>query len=231
MFCPKCGNQITDNGKFCTSCGTPIATVSPETNEASAQQPIEQAVVTPETSSAQAVPTVQNQPQTTQEDLVKAYIGGNDSEKIYKYLKRMNPKIDGHPEQKQGTDGISWGVGALAGFFGPFYYLYRKMYLMTLPVLALSLVGGLIIVVFKLPSYVSTGLAIGVWLGAFPSVYSYDITRKIKKIQNQYANSPADQLAAIEKAGGTSWLSVLLAIPYIALYFVVALILILIFKI
>ena len=24
MFCPKCGNQLPDNGLFCTNCGNPL---------------------------------------------------------------------------------------------------------------------------------------------------------------------------------------------------------------
>ena len=27
MFCPKCGNKLSDNAKFCDKCGNPVGSV------------------------------------------------------------------------------------------------------------------------------------------------------------------------------------------------------------
>ena len=41
MFCTKCGKEITEPGRFCTSCGAPLGAPAP------AQQPVQQPVQQP----------------------------------------------------------------------------------------------------------------------------------------------------------------------------------------
>lgn len=43
MFCQNCGNQLSDDAKFCTRCGTPVAAAQPATPQPTAPQPVQPA--------------------------------------------------------------------------------------------------------------------------------------------------------------------------------------------
>ncbi len=63
MFCEKCGNQLEENSKFCTKCGTPVAQPVEETVAQPQTQPIEEPTPQPQ---AQPIEGSAPQPQFQQ---------------------------------------------------------------------------------------------------------------------------------------------------------------------
>ena len=61
MFCTKCGNELTDNSKFCPKCGTPVGAAEDVATNVETQTTVEEPVVT-ETTVEEAAPVVEETP-------------------------------------------------------------------------------------------------------------------------------------------------------------------------
>lgn len=168
MFCKMCGKEVADSVKFCTNCGATID---------------ESEVVNAEiiTNDLNQVPTenFENQSNTDlDERLMQAFIG-KEADKMYDKVKNGGLSI--------------WGI-----LFGIEYFVYRKMYLVTL----------LIVLVNTLLNYISPSVSNLVtyfsgWL--FYPIYKWDIMRKIKSIKSNNPNASEEELINIAKSkGGTS---------------------------
>lgn len=115
------------------------------------------------------------------EILVKAYIG-NNADQIYDDM-YVNSKF------------VWWCI-----LFGPFYFAYRKMYLITfLSLLAIGVIPAIIPI--GAPLFI-------IWPLVASPLYKLDIDRKIKEIREENPNQSTEDLANIAREkGGTSVLA------------------------
>ncbi len=129
---------------------------------------------------------VKKKEQSFDEKFIYAYMG-NGADKIYLNVKNGGFNI--------------WAI-----LFGICYYVYRKMYLVTVIMIAIQI--GISLVFSELNSIV--GICVGFM---FCPLYKWDITRKLRKIkQENLGKSEEELLLLAKKKGGTSIASVFILV-------------------
>ena len=95
------------------------------------------------------------------------------------------------------------GVNIWALLFGVGYYIYRKMYFVSI----------IIIIIIGLIAKFIPNNGFPIWIligGLFCPLYKWDITRKLRKIKRSNPNATESELIGIaKKLGGTSFVGVL----------------------
>lgn len=123
--------------------------------------------------------------------------GENFDEKLIKAY--MGPKAD-----KMYSSVKNGGFNICAFLFGILYFVYRKMYLISVITALIS-----VIITNTIPKF---GVYIGNIIGImFCPLYKWDITRKLRKIKRDNPDANEEQLLNIAKnKGGTSVIGVIL---------------------
>ncbi|WP_028234641.1 zinc ribbon domain-containing protein [Pseudobutyrivibrio sp. MD2005] len=120
MFCTKCGNELTDNSKFCPKCGTPVGAAEDVATNVETQTTVEEPVVT-EAPAEEAAPVVEEAPvseaaptaEAASEEPVASTVVTDNYSEDYNY--GFNPADIPEPTKKSGSKkGIFIGVGVVA---------------------------------------------------------------------------------------------------------------------
>lgn len=128
------------------------------------------------------------------EKFIKSYIG-DKADKMYDSVK-------------------NGGINIWALLFGIIYFIYRKMYLVSIIIIILVDVADYLIP--SISSYIGSFAGI-----IFCPIYKWDITRKLRKIKRDNLNADENQLLSIaQNKGGTTIIGIIL---FFAIYFLIML--------
>ncbi|MCM0647999.1 DUF2628 domain-containing protein [Clostridium swellfunianum] len=115
---------------------------------------------------------------------------------------------------------INWNFAAF--FLSIFWLGYRKMYNTLLIILGIFIVTDIVQVSIGIDINNAIGYAISGALGVMGnSYYLNHMKKKIFKIKN-YSSTEGEYYDMLEKAGGTSWLGVLISIAAVVVYFIIS---------
>ncbi len=107
---------------------------------------------------------------------------------------------------------------------GVFWLGHRKLYKELLIVFFLFIVTDIIQIILKLDINVPIGIAFGIVIGKFGNyLYITKATRTIKYFESQATIDKNETKNIIKKSGGTSLKGILLSIFFVAIYFVICL--------
>lgn len=186
MICTNCGKEIPSGNSFCPNCGARAVDVSFFEEDAPAVNPTR-------ISASNSEPSVP----VADDELRLAYIGGAHPEQILK-------KLDSN--------------GALNGYailFGPFYFLWRKMYIeFFLATLALGVIGA--ILGLFIPG-IGTFISVLIYLIGFLfyPLYRRKVNDGIRNVREKNPNASRQALIeALKIKGGTSINAILLYVAF-----------------
>ncbi len=200
MMCLRCGNEIKDNEQICSKCGY-NKNSSPNNDNKFATNNIGVLNTNPiDKEESERRLTIQKQ----FDELVEIYIGS-----MYYNFKKGS---------------FSW----CAFFFGPLYFLYRKLYAVGIFIIILN---GIISTIFRnnylLLSIVQ--LVFAIFQGVvFKKLYFNECVERIAKIKQKNEDKGFNQLTEIVRLkGGVNKLVLVIAVLFYLIVFISMLILIL----
>lgn len=198
MFCVNCGQQLSDEAKFCTTCGRPVNPLGPTPGETATHSSMSPS----ETSNSHTRSVDESIPSTEITDQELSAVVGSRAD----YYLRKWSLIDPEKPLVKGT----WNWPAF--FFTIFWFLYRKMYLYAIVLVIVDLVAVLL-------SYRGSvmGIIVSVLSGRMANgLYFMFAKNRIRKIKSTHPNREK-QLSTIASQGGTSVPSWIIgAIVYVA---------------
>ena len=170
-ICKACGAELMPGNGFCGKCGTPVSSLNSQiSNDGIKQKGIE--LLNKAMSNFKT--------ETVLDDETGMYIGSKQEYYLARFVEMKN--------QKNYT---SWNI--FSCLLGPFWFLYRKIYVFGGALLALyviaALIGGPLALILEIVFAVASG-----FLGNY--FYMYDIEKRVKKgkeIQGYAKNQYVDQ--------------------------------------
>lgn len=191
--CPKCGADVSPDAAFCMKCGAAVEKrdATPVRHETSPQ--METAATSVGIAVTQTLPAGEAVPPDV--DQLSLFVGKN-----HEYYQKKWQKM-GLNKPKHKT--YSWNWAALLA--GIWWYGYRKMYLMV------GICGLVYLVLDLLGASMELNLVLNLLLALMGNGLYYAFAKaKVAKLVKSTEDSEQRRLA-IMKAGGTSWLGVVVA--------------------
>lgn len=178
MYCFRCGTKVEDNQKYCPHCG---ADVLEELNRYNYPSSKEQEPNVKSTSHEEQYAYSIQYSFGKEEDLIEAYAGKN-----YNKIKSSKFSIP-------------------TFFFGSIYFFYRKLYILSLSYILISI---FLSILTPLLFIIHLSLTIG-----FSTIYLKTVENRVKKIKQQNTNAGKDTLLEqCRKKGGTNIFGTILLI-------------------
>lgn len=185
MYCLRCGTKVNDNVEYCPHCGSNIKEELARYDYKPTENLQKKTTVNLEPSHEEQFQYSIKYSFGNEEELIKEYVGKN-------YDKIKNTKFS-----------------CPTFFFGPIYFLYRKLYAYAfIWILAIMIFGLLFPGLFLLTSIVIAS--------TFPIIYLKTVKRKVLEIQTFNKNLPKDDIINLcRKKGGVNIIFPLLIIIFI----------------
>lgn len=216
MNCSKCGTFINQGEKFCRTCGTPVAVPGGMVDQGQMQQPM----------MGQAMQQPVQQPMVGQQPMVNEY-GQPMQQPVNEYGQPVNNNYSQQSSVDEGlvnafignnvqairAGGFSW----CSFFFGMLYFLYRKMWMLSLVVFLLQFIANLFLPLFSFIISIVVNIVVAIYFKKWYVKHAEDKVAVIKH-ENNWA-SPEQLTAICTKKGGTTIVPVILILVVYVLLF------------